>query len=329
MEPFQPEITQMRKSFLRYVLIMLLFFFSFSCYDVQAVSLSEALDCYISVTSFSPLGSFGLKWYGTNQTGYTNGNAAMVSPFYDYLGNSAIMQARVYGPGTVSFYYNCLYQETCESKLYFYINNVLQFTALSLDHAHNHGTVSFILPGFNNLLEWKATGRCATAVYVDNLIVPNNEYNNIGSLISLNEALDNQKMVFITSSTNADSPWIGQTREFIVGGSSARSGFINHGQSSWLQTTVSGPGRLSFYWKVSSETNCDELSFFIDDNYQTSISGSEPWKKISVIIPRGNHSLKWQYSKDSSGNDGFDCGWLDKVIFSPISIAPILPLLLD
>ena len=68
--------------------------------------------------------------------------------------------------------------------------------------------------------------------------------------ISLNQALDNTYLAF---TTGGDASWSGQTAVSFYGGSSAQSGTLGGNQSAWLQTTVVGPGTLSFHWKVSSE----------------------------------------------------------------------------
>jgi hypothetical protein len=44
----------------------------------------------------------------------------------------------------------------------------------------------------------------------------------------------------------------------------AQSGSIGDNGQSWMQTTVSGPGIIRFYWKVSSQLGSDYLRFFID-----------------------------------------------------------------
>ena len=71
---------------------------------------------------------------------------------------------------------------------------------------------------------------------------------------------------------------------------SARCGAIGAGQTRWMEMKVFGPGTLWFYWK---HTPGDQsiLRFETD--------GNEP------------HSLLWQYTKDGSGSDGDDCGWVD------------------
>ena len=72
--------------------------------------------------------------------------------------------------------------------------------------------------------------------------------------ITLNQALDNNYLAF---TTGGDASWSGQTAVSFYGGSSAQSGVLGGNQSAWLQTTVVGPGTLSFHWKVSSEAADD------------------------------------------------------------------------
>jgi RHS repeat-associated protein len=104
---------------------------------------------------------------------------------------------------------------------------------------------------------------------------------------------------------------------FTTGGDAAQSGdsVPNNGQS-WLQTTVSvaTSGTVSFWWKVSSQANCDWLEFYIDGTRQDRISGTVDWQpKSYTITTAGSHTLKWRYVKDASGSSGSDCGWVDAV----------------
>ncbi len=68
--------------------------------------------------------------------------------------------------------------------------------------------------------------------------------------------------------------------------------------------------RISFYWKVSSASG-DYLKFYIDGQYQTQITGEVDWQKKSYPLTAGSRTLKWVYSKDSTGYAGEDCGWVD------------------
>ena len=79
-----------------------------------------------------------------------------------------------------------------------------------------------------------------------------------------------------------------------------------------MQTTVTAStgDKATFYWKVSCETG-DDLKFYIDDDLQDSIGGEVDWQKKSYALTAGSRTLKWVYSKDSSGDEGEDCGWVD------------------
>lgn len=144
--------------------------------------------------------------------------------------------------------------------------------------------------------------------------------------ITLNQALDNNSLAF---TTGGDRSWSGQTAVSFYAGSSAQSGALSGSQSAWLQTTVVGPGTLSFHWKVSSEADCDFLEVFVDNVLQPEgISGEVAWQPRNISIPAGSHIIKWFYSKDAFVGLGSDCGWVDKVSFVKGSMTPILKLLL-
>ena len=58
--------------------------------------------------------------------------------------------------------------------------------------------------------------------------------------------------------TGGDLPWIAEGDETAPQGTSlVRSGPILHGQSSWIETTVTGPGTATWEWYVSSEYRSD------------------------------------------------------------------------
>lgn len=126
----------------------------------------------------------------------------------------------------------------------------------------------------------------------------------------------NPELVFAQGG-NAD--WFAQSNDTHDGVAAARSGSITHNQNSWIETTVEGPGTVSFWWKVSSESEYDYLRFYIDDSSQSSASGtgSEWTQKTFTVSGAGLHALRWTYSKDGSRDDGSDCGWVDEVVWTP------------
>lgn len=126
------------------------------------------------------------------------------------------------------------------------------------------------------------------------------------------EAVDNCDLVF---TTGGNKNWFRQTAVTYDGVDAAQSGNITHNQQSWLETTVEGPGFLSFWWKVSSENNYDFLNFYINGVRQDRISGNVDWNLKEYSIGEGTHTIRWAYTKDGSVSHGQDCGWVDQVVY--------------
>ena len=125
-------------------------------------------------------------------------------------------------------------------------------------------------------------------------------------------AVDNTNLSF-TISGNAN--WFGQTPTFYYDSDAAQSGDIGSSQKSCMQTTVAGSSDLSFYWKVSSESNYDYLRFYIDDSEQSGkISGNTDWQQKSYVLSAGDKVLKWCYTKNYYYDSGSDAGWVDKIV---------------
>ncbi len=139
--------------------------------------------------------------------------------------------------------------------------------------------------------------------------------------IDLCVALDNCQVSF-TSSGN--QPWFGQHVFTSDGEDAVQSGYILDGQSSQLETTVQGPANIYFYWKVSSESGYDYLSFYINDVLQDRISGEVDWQEISYSLNEGSNTLKWIYSKDGSESVGYDRGWVDQFRYNQIGLPQVL-----
>jgi len=94
-----------------------------------------------------------------------------------------------------------------------------------------------------------------------------------------------------------------------------QSGGIGDYEVTWLETTVSGPGTISFQWKVSSEMDADFLTFSIDGSDQPGrISGEVDWQPLAFRIPTGTHLLRWTYGKNALFSGGADAAWLRKVV---------------
>ena len=138
-------------------------------------------------------------------------------------------------------------------------------------------------------------------------------FNQAAQTTSLGFALNATNLVW---TTGGDANWFVESTNTHDNVSAAQSGAITDSQQTWIQTTITGPGTLTFWWQVSSESGYDFLEFNIDGNRQVEISGTgQDWAQETYSIASGMHTLRWRYSKDSGGSDGTDAGFLDEVSY--------------
>jgi hypothetical protein len=150
---------------------------------------------------------------------------------------------------------------------------------------------------------------------------------------TLGDGLDATDLVWTTGGTG-NAGWAyeqdlnGGATSF-DGVDSARNSHIENNAESWMQTTVVGPGTISFWWKASSQPYSDWLEFYVGSNLQGGICGVPPgapsdWEYCSFTVPAGTHLLTWRYVKDGAGSDGtFDCGWVDRVSYVSAALPPL------
>jgi hypothetical protein len=145
---------------------------------------------------------------------------------------------------------------------------------------------------------------------------------------TLAQALDATNLKW---STFGNADWFAETNITEDGIAAAQSGRITNSMLTDLQTTVIGPGTLTFWWKVSSEQLFDVLSFWngTGPNATASISGEVDWEQKNFLIGPGSQTLTWVYSKDPDVSVGLDAGWLAHVSFTPTVPAQLgVPMLL-
>lgn len=98
------------------------------------------------------------------------------------------------------------------------------------------------------------------------------------------------------------------------GNYSLKSGEIGNNNNTDVQIELSTQQSvISFYYKVSSESNYDFLNFYINNNLVDSWSGEIDWTFAEYPISAGTNTFKWEYEKDSYVDDGSDCAWIDFV----------------
>lgn len=119
--------------------------------------------------------------------------------------------------------------------------------------------------------------------------------------------------------TGGDAQWTEVSSPTTAGSFAFKSGTIGHGKTNWMEKTVSGPGRVTFYWRPSSEMDCDICMFSVDGEEQRRISGvSNNWTCVNCAIDdSGEHTLRWTYAKDGNTVKGSDCVWVDDIKWQP------------
>jgi hypothetical protein len=115
--------------------------------------------------------------------------------------------------------------------------------------------------------------------------------------------------------TNAGyAAWFVQTNVVAQGQYAARSGAIPDSTNSVLVLTTNfNAGIGSFDYKVSSETNWDFLSFYVDGVLYKQWSGEVGWDNYVFALNAGVHTLAWSYVKDPSDYSGLDTAFIDDV----------------
>jgi PKD repeat protein len=111
-------------------------------------------------------------------------------------------------------------------------------------------------------------------------------------------------------------PWTTDEEEVYEGNYSAKSGNIGDSEDSEmiLEYNVLSDGEISFFYKVSSEGNYDELQFYIDGSMQDEWSGEVNWTQAVYDVDAGLHTFKWTYHKDINTSSGSDCAWVDYIV---------------
>jgi hypothetical protein len=121
-----------------------------------------------------------------------------------------------------------------------------------------------------------------------------------------------------------NQPWTVTSSDVYEGTYCSKSGNINDNQTSTISVTLNvlQSNSITFYYKVSSESNYDYLRFYIDGSEKGEWSGSVGWTKATYSVNAGTRTFKWTYSKDGSISNGSDCGWVDYIVF-PASGIPV------
>ncbi len=135
----------------------------------------------------------------------------------------------------------------------------------------------------------------------------------IARAITLGEALDATNL---TWATHGDAEWFGETTNSFDGVSAAQSGAMQDGNSSVLQTSIVGPGTLTFYWETLGQADEFDLKFDINGSDFDDIPAQTGWTQDTFQLSAGTNIQIWT-ATTGSGSSPSDAGFLGNIVFTP------------
>ena len=141
------------------------------------------------------------------------------------------------------------------------------------------------------------------------------------------EAVDAEMLSF---TTGGEADWSVDASVGCTNNVSAKSGAVVNGQSSWIETTVSGAGTLVFRWNVMGGIYRNKPFAYakveVDGEEQAQEHKTESWKEQTVDVEgTGTHTIRWTYLRTSGRDADGDCAWLDAVSWTPEEAVDPLP----
>jgi hypothetical protein len=294
---------------------------------LHAQTLQAALDNYSLV--FATGGTDGVGWAFEAQSSLFGDNtfdgvdAARAGDITD-LGETWI-EATVVGPGKVSFWWQAN-SEPDADYLAFYIGEDLIDSISGVQPGWPSGWQFrvFDVPAGATTLRWiyrkdfDFTGGTEDTAWVDKVIFRQIPPPSPG------EALGFTGLSWTSGEKTNITEWFGQADVVYNGSLAVQSGDIWHDQANWLETTVEGITNVSFFWKVSSETNADYLEFFTNNVLAARISGEVNWQSnFFRFAAKTTNTITWSYRRDNSITLGSNCGWVDGLVLAPAPVTVV------
>ena len=149
--------------------------------------------------------------------------------------------------------------------------------------------------------------------------------------LSLAEAAGDANLVF---TTGGDANWTPMGDNTAATGFSAQSGAISDEGCTWMKTTVSGVGTLTFQWKVDCESDYitgeatwDHLRVETEGGEIARIDGTIGWIAQTIVFDKpGEHTICWTFDKDDyNGEEYPDRAWVSGVTWAPATVQEPIP----
>jgi hypothetical protein len=263
-------------------------------------------------------------WFTTNPPAPTfDGRYSAVSGNRLVPSSASWLQTTLVGPGTLSFWWRVDSDvtppppavPTSFDELEVDINGAMQDQIMGqVDWNYR----SYFIPPGTNVVTWQYVKDATFNGGMDQGWLDQVTYTTAAP-VPLYQALDTCGMNWTSGGNTNPTTWYGQTNITHSSPSAAQSGAIASGQQSWLQSTVAGVTNLSFWWKVSCQTNYDYLEFYTNSVLATRITGEADWRSNFFRLPATTNQLKWRFFRTNVivVAQGQMAGWLDKVVVNP------------
>ncbi len=225
-------------------------------------------------------------------------------------GQSSYIRTTINGPATITFWYKTDLEDF-QDQFDFDVDGENQPLAITDQNWSQH---TFNVTGDGaHTLTWSLYRGSNTSdaethkLWLDQFVV-------VGEM-ALATALDTSDLTFTTSSPGG---WTGRaSADAHDGVDMAVSGPIDDDETSWIETTVDGPGMVEFWWSVSCST-FDRLRVTVDGENYGSINGEQDWtKRTFPTMGAGPHTIRWSYVKNGDTAEYADSAYLDMVKFTP------------
>jgi VCBS repeat-containing protein len=127
--------------------------------------------------------------------------------------------------------------------------------------------------------------------------------------LTLADALDNTVLTWTTGGT---PPWVPQTTVTHDGEDAAVSGAMASNKVSFVQTSVTGTGTVSFAWSVAG---MGTLRLLDGTKVLAAVTNDTSWETRPLVLTQSAaHALKWEFTQGSSTNGR---AYLDQVVWLP------------
>ena len=137
----------------------------------------------------------------------------------------------------------------------------------------------------------------------------------VSAVSGLQSALDHTKLKW---STSGHAFWSRVTGPATHDGKDAlTSGVLSPGQTARLHTRITGPARLQWWQKLSTDSVVDRLAVSVNDLMIQFNSGERDWEQQIVDLPAGEHLVEFAYTRGLVGGGLQNQVWLDEVTTTP------------